>query len=101
MFLINTSFHVDKALYDEAVDLVKSKYVPMLESSGVFFEPLTVSILSEIDPDCRSFAIQAKADSLDAAGEWLDGPGALFFGSLRKQYGDRCLFFTTPMEIIG
>lgn len=100
MYLINTSFHVHTLIFDEALSRVREEYIPEILQSGVFSEPLLSLILINVDQDCRSFSLQMKAESLEAAQAWLADRGGLFLSALGKQWGDRIVTFTTPMKII-
>lgn len=101
MYLVNTTFYAEKAVFDEALEMVGRVYLPMIEREEQFREALLVKILIASDEGVSSFAVQFKSESLDEAISWIEGgDSARFLGMLARRFGERLLRFTTPMEIL-
>lgn len=100
-YLINTSFHADKSIADDARKTVVATLTAMAAKSGLFRDPLATDILTEIDPEMSSFAVQFKASDLDEAMRWItDGDGGKFLAMIGRKHNNKIAFFTTPMRII-
>lgn len=100
MYLINTSFHAGLPVADAVTGDVRSLLMPLMTASGLFSDIMMAEILVEVDPDCKSFTLQGKADDLDKAMEWFQHEGQEFFNGLHRRYGHNVVYFTTPMRII-
>lgn len=100
MYLINTSFHAGRPVADAVTGDVRSLLMPLMTASGLFTDIVMAEILVEVDPDCKSFTLQGKADDLDKAMEWFQHEGQEFFNGLHRRYGHNVVYFTTPMRII-
>lgn len=100
MYLLNTSFHAGLPVADAVTGDVRSLLMPLMTASGLFSDIMMAEILVEVDPDCKSFTLQGKADDLDKAMEWFQHEGQEFFNGLHRRYGHNVVYFTTPMRII-
>lgn len=100
MYLINTSFHAGRPVAEAVTGDVRSLLMPLMTASGLFTDIVMAEILVEVDPDCKSFTLQGKADDLDKAMEWFQHEGQEFFNGLHRRYGHNVVYFTTPMRII-
>lgn len=100
MHLINTSFHASKPIADAIIGDVRTILMPLMAGSSLFTDIVIAEILVEVDPDCKSFTLQGKADDLDKAMEWFQHEGQEFFNGLHRRYGQNVVYFTTPMRII-
>lgn len=101
MYLVNTTFYAEAAVFDEALEMVGRVYLPMIQREERFREALLVKILVESDEGVSSFAVQFKSESLGEAISWIEeGDSAKFLGMLARRFGERLLRFTTPMEIL-
>ena len=100
MYLINTSFHAAKPIADAVIGDVRTILMPLMAGSSLFTDIVMAEILVEVDPDCKSFTLQGKADDLDKAMEWFQHEGQEFFNGLHRRYGQYVVYFTTPMRII-
>lgn len=101
MYLVNISFHTSRPLYHEAIEFVKAALIPAVSDSGVFVEHTFSRILTEIDEECRSFALQMRCKSLEAAEEWLATDGNRVLTEIHSKYGENVVFFATEMEVLS
>ena len=58
-------------------------------------------VLTRIEPDTESIAVQLPADNQNDASRWHDETAALLRDDLHARWGERMMFFTTFMEVIG
>lgn len=101
MYLINTSFHAERSVADAIIEEVRTGLMPKMQASTLFSQLLMAEILVEVDPDCKSFTLQGLTPDLDKAMEWLHSDGATCFAELHRRYGQKVVFFTTPMQVIN
>ena len=100
MALLNTTFHVHKSVDALFVKWVKEIYLPVAMDSGLFKNPLFSRIMTQIDPDATSYAVQLQARSLSDAEAWHDDTAAKLKEALAREVGERVLHFSTYMQII-
>lgn len=99
--ILNTTFVVHAPLEAEFLGWVAGVYLPAAKASGVFGEPTVVRVLTQIEPDTLSIAVQLPSESLEEAERWHDTTAALLRDDLRARWGERTMHFTTPMEVIA
>lgn len=98
---LNTTFYVDSALADGFVEWVREVYVPSAVASGALTDPMFTRLLTEVQPGAEGFAVQATAPSVEVANSWYEGEGERLRVEISERYGERFLYFTTLMEIVG
>ena len=100
MTLLNTTFHVHKSIDTLFIKWVKEIYLPVAMDSGLFKNPLFTRIMTQVDPEATSYAVQLQASSQSEAESWHDTTAAKLKEALAREVGERVLHFTTYMEII-
>lgn len=100
MIILNTTFVLHLSVKTEFLKWVKEVYLPSAAKSDAFGNPTVARVLTRIEPDTESIAVQLPASSLDDARRWHDGNAALLRNDLHARWGERLLFFTTYMEIV-
>lgn len=98
--ILNTTFVVHAPLEADFLKWVEEVYLPAAQGAGVFGTPTVARVLTQIEPDTLSIAVQLPAESLEEAQRWHDGSAALLRDDLRARWGERTMHFTTPMEVI-
>lgn len=101
MTLLNTTFHVHTSVNDLFLEWVKTVYIPTAMNSGHFSNPLFTRIMTQVDPEATSYAVQLQALSHKDAETWHDSEAAQLKESLAKRVGELVLHFSTYMEIIN
>lgn len=97
--ILNTTFIIPDARLKEFVSWGRDVYVKALTDSGIFTSPSMARILQQVEPGATSIAIQARADSLEAATRWHDETAALLRDDLAARFpSGHLLHFTTYME---
>lgn len=100
MTLLNTTFHVHSSVNDSFVNWVKTVYIPTATANGQFANPLFTRILTQVDPEATSYAVQLQTSSHSKAVVWHDTTAAQLKEELARKWGERVLHFTTYMEIL-
>lgn len=100
MTLLNTTFHVHTSVNDLFIKWVKAIYIPKAMECKHFSNPIFTRIMTQVDPEVTSYAVQLQASSHPEAEAWHDSMGAQLKEALAREVGERVLHFTTYMEII-
>lgn len=100
MYLINTSFHAEKNVAENIIEMVRTGLKEKMSSSGIFSDITMAEILVEVDPECISFTLQAFARDLSQAMDWLQNDAREFFDRIHHDYNGKVVYFTTPMKEI-
>ncbi len=101
MTLLNTTFHVHKSVDALFIKWVKEIYLPIAMDNGLFKNPLFTRIMTQVDPEATSYAVQLQASSHSDAEAWHDSTAAQLKDALAREVGERILYFTTYMEIMS
>lgn len=101
MALLNTTFHVHKSVDALFIKWVKEIYLPVAMDSGLFKNPLFTRIMTQVDHEATSYAVQLQASSHSDAEAWHDSTAAQLKDALAREVGERILHFTTYMEIMN
>lgn len=101
MYILNTSFHVDRGKGELLCRLIKAQLIPALTASGKLHTPLLLQILVEVDPQVESYSLQLQGEDLEAASEELDNASDVMQQIAAKCGGaEHLLYFTTPMCVM-
>lgn len=99
--IINTSFHVEEPLVPQFIAWLKDTYAPAVRRSGICSGISAVEILMETAEGMKGYAVQLSCPNQAKAFEWMETDGAELILTLHRKYGQRILFFTTPMSPIN
>lgn len=99
-YLLNTTFVVHSSVEAEFMAWVKGVYLPAAAETGVFGGATVAKVLTQIEPDTASIAVQLPASSLEDAQRWHDDSAAFLRDDLHARWSDRLMFFTTYMEVM-
>lgn len=98
--LLNTTFVVHTSIESDFLQWVRTVYFPSAKASGVFGQPTIARVLTRLEPDTESIAIQMAANDKDAAERWHDETAALLKDDLSARWPNLALHFTTYMELL-
>ncbi len=101
MYVLNTSFHVDKSIEDRFLNILRRDYIPAIKNSGAFSGVSLMRILLEVEEGVSSFALGLRTTDMVKAMEWYDGEGAELRVAMHRDFGEKLVFFTTCMEEIS
>lgn len=102
MYIISTSFHVDRDRFDTLADFLSLRILPALAPYPHIQDPVILEILVEVDPTVRSLSLQFRTPDLEAASNTLDTVAAPLIAEITAKCGgaQHLLSFTTPMRVI-
>lgn len=98
--ILNTTFVVHVSIEKEFLSWVSGVYLPAAAASGLFGKPVVARVLTRIEPETESIAVQMTAQDGAAAERWHDETAALLKDDLMARWSDRAMHFTTYMEVI-
>lgn len=101
-YILNTSFHIERALFDKGVAALRSRFVGAMESTGKVSGCRMMELLVDVDPAVRSLAVQFEAESLEDAVGAMDSAGLPAIQEVSRLLGgpQKMVWFTTPMRSI-
>lgn len=100
-FIHNTTFVAERSVAESFVDWANEVYIVAARESGIFSDIHLLKILVEVDPSAINYAVQMRSNSLNDAGRWLRDTATLLHDDLKSRFGDKILYFSTDMEVIG
>lgn len=99
MILFNTTFLVSPRADEAFHAWVRDEFIPTALAGNILRDPLFTRVLVE-NPDGTSYAIQFKADTMEAARSWEDSKGQRLKAKLFGRHGHDILPFVTYMDIL-
>lgn len=97
MIIINTTFVVDTAIYDQWIEWLKSDYIATALTSKLD-DPRLMKIVAETEPGVANYALQLHAPSIDTLEHWLQTTQPGLLASMTRLFADKALHFTTLMQ---
>lgn len=98
--ILNTTFVVHSSVKTVFLGWLESVYLPAVKAPGVFGEPTVARVMTQIEPDTESIAVQMRAAGLAEAERWHDETAALLKDDLIARWPERVMHFTTYMEVL-
>lgn len=92
MILLNTSFHILAERQQEFTDWANTTI------GRLDLRPSFTRILTVVDPDVSSFAMQWRFETIEQAEQWEETVEAPLLKELTAKMGQDALYFTTYME---
>ena len=100
MILLNTTFVLHRSVEADFIDWLKKIYLVSAAEARIFGGPVVARVLTRIEPDTESIAVQLPASDIRQAERWHDETAAILRDDLHARWGDRLMFFTTYMDVI-
>ena len=100
MFVINTTFVIDRQIYDEFLIWLSEVYVNAAMKTNIFLSNRIAQVISNEDPHTVSIACEFTCQSLSEGVCWNDTTSQSIRHQMLSQWGDKALFFTTYLKTI-
>ena len=100
MTIINTTFVLERSLYESFVAWLENVYISAAVSTGLFKQPRIVQVLTDSEPESVSIACELLCDSLSEADRWYNNSAILLHQNMHSLWGERVLFFTTYLKVV-
>ena len=98
--ILNTTFVVHTSVEPAFLTWLREVYIPSIHAAGIFTRPTAARVLTRIEPDTDSIAVQATTSQRAEAEKWHNETAALLRDDLTARWPQRVMHFTTFMEII-
>jgi hypothetical protein len=98
--ILNTTFVIHSSIEAEFIAWLRSSYIPAATQAGVFGAPSIARVLTRIEPDTESIAVQLPATSLAEAQQWHDSVADELRNKAHARWSNSMMFFSTYMELI-
>ncbi|MDR1517582.1 MAG: DUF4286 family protein [Dysgonamonadaceae bacterium] len=98
MMILNTTFHLDDEIHAEALDYLKTVYIPGAIKSGKAAEARLRKVLGSGDEDGHSYSLQFSIADLDALKEWNAQTGRMLNAKLIERFSDKVIGFSTLLQ---
>lgn len=98
--ILNTTFVVHTSVEPAFLTWLREVYIPSIHAAGIFTRPVAARVLTRIEPDTDSIAVQATTSQRPEAEKWHNETAALLRDGLTARWPQRVMHFTTFMEII-
>ncbi len=98
--LLNTTFVIHTSIETDFLQWVRTVYIPSAKASGIFGQPTIARVLTRLEPDTESIAVQMPATDKEGAERWHDETAALLKDDLTARWPNLALHFTTYMELL-
>ena len=99
--ILNTTFVVHDSIEADFLRWLRDVYVPPAMASGAFESVRVARVLTRVEPDTSSIAVQFAALSPELCNRWHEGEASALHADLHSRWADRLLHFTTFMEAIN
>ncbi|MDL2320373.1 DUF4286 family protein [Alistipes sp. OttesenSCG-928-B03] len=97
MYLVNTTFAVEYDVHDRWFELVRGKYVPLLEENGYNIVALSRVISAEATGHF-TYSLLVGADDIPAYQRLTDELFGEYLAVAGPLFGDRVVWFTSLMK---
>lgn len=100
MWIINTTFVIERSLVDFFTDWLDKVYISEAFKSESFASSRVSRVVNNDDPDSVSMACELHCESLSAGMKWHEEHGAALCVELSRLTDNRTLGFTTCLECL-
>jgi hypothetical protein len=100
MVVYNVTMKVDWSIEADWLAWMLDYYIPRIVATGHFDKHQFVRLLEVDESDGPIYAVQYYSASLDSYNEYVKEFAPFFKKTLQAQWGDRCLAFSTLMEVL-
>ncbi len=101
MIVYNVTLKVDWNIAEEWLKWMQDVYIPAILATGFFEKHQLVKLLETDDADGSTYAVQYYATSLNECNNYINKHAHSFSKSLHARWGDKCIAFTTLMEVVS
>ncbi|MDR1743486.1 MAG: DUF4286 family protein [Dysgonamonadaceae bacterium] len=99
MMILNITFHIDDEIHANALDYLKTVYIPDATKSGKVTDARLCKIWSNGDEaDGHSYALQFSIADIDALEEWNAQTGRMLNMRLVERFSDKMVGFATLLQ---
>ena len=98
MIIYNTTYHIDKQIFEEALRYLKEIYIPQAVESGFLQSPHLSRVMNTPEEEGTGIALQFHVKNQETLHYWLEHEGRSYHQQLSKKFGEKILGFVTLLE---
>ena len=100
MIHYNTTFHVEKDLYEEFIEYLRSDFISSCLKSGLLASPRLLQVMGDENYDGYSIALEFKAKDMETLNNWIELEKDAIFSPLLDKFTNRFIGFSTILRSI-
>jgi len=100
MIIFNTTLHMDDSIHDQCLTYLKEVYIPSSLAGELLVQPMLARIERQHEQGGVSYALQFKAENMEAIDQWIEQAGEKLQKELSCRFGNKLSGFITFMEEI-
>lgn len=99
MLIQNTTLYIEESILMDCIDKLKMGYISKLQSHQKFNNIIFTEVLTNNEPNIRTYSIQVFCSSIDELKIWKNNFQPKL-ESISASYSGKMLFFHSKMRII-
>ena len=101
MFIYNITVKVDWDIHDDWLNWMRKTDIPRMVDSPYFSAQRMVRLLEVDDTEGPTYAVQYTTDALEKYQAYITEQSAVDNANGYSLWGDRCVLFSTLMEVVN
>lgn len=101
MIIYNVTIKVDWSIEEDWLQWMQDIYIPGILGTGYFEKHQLVRLLGVDETDGPTYAVQYYSGSIDSYDEYARKFAPGFSRQLIARWGDKCLAFSTLMQVVN
>ena len=101
MIVYNVTMKVDWSIAEDWLQWMQDVYIPEIIGTGYFEKHQFVRLLDVDETEGPTYAVQYYSVSVDRYNNYIKKYAPTFSRQLSNQWGDKCLAFSTLMQVVN
>ncbi len=101
MIIYNVTIKVDMSIASPWLQWMKEEHIPAMIATGYFKEASILQLLEIDDSEGPTYAIQYKADTLQAYKDYIDKYSVDMRKESFEKWGDKFIAFRSVMSVVN
>ncbi len=100
MIIYNTTFNVAPGLERQFIDYLKNEYILDCINTRLLHKPRMMRLLGDIPDEGSTYSLQFDCASLEDYLAFEATHAAPLQSTIIERYGEKCLFFSSVLEVL-
>ncbi len=100
MYIYNTTYLIDKDVFSDWIEWIKSVHIGDMTRLGFFSPQISKVLTTDVESKELSISVQFKIESLEKLNQWKEKYSNILKKDIYHRFGERVLPFDTVLEII-
>lgn len=96
--IYNTTFHIERTIWDESLTFLKREYIPQAMADGRLQRPTLSRVMRTDEREGISVALQFHVADEETLSDWFDATGHALSKQLSLRFGNAMMGFSTLLE---